>query len=86
MENVVGDPADGAGTEAPATLPALLRTLGCGRATVSTQLAAIKAWLATNTPSPALRYSLRANGHGRLLTSRRIGPITHPRPPQRESL
>jgi hypothetical protein len=86
MENVVVDPAEGAGTQAPATLPALLRMLGCGHATVPAQEAVVKAWLAENTPSRALRQSLRANGYGRLLTARRIGPITHPRPAQPRSL
>ena len=60
-------------SDEPATVPALLRVLDGTATSAHAQRAAIKVWLADHTPNSALRTSLRANGHGLLLT--RVGCI-----------
>jgi hypothetical protein len=55
------------GSPQPATLSVLLRELGVSHSCVPTHKAALRTWLAVNTPQKPLRISLRVNGYGRLL-------------------
>lgn len=52
------------GPNQPTTLPALLRLLGIQTASAYQHRPALAEWFEHNTPSAALRVSLRANGYG----------------------
>jgi hypothetical protein len=54
----------------PDTAAALLRMLGIQDVPVGRQKFVLRAWLAANIPTPALRISLRRNGYGVLLDER----------------
>ena len=68
----MGSRGDGApaSSQQPDTAAALLRMLGVQGASVGRQKSPLRAWLATHSPSPALRISLRRNGYGVLLDER----------------
>lgn len=51
----------------PTTASRLLRLLKVNGESATRQRLAISAWLLNNTPTAALRCSLRANGYGLLL-------------------
>ncbi|CAM3057648.1 hypothetical protein BST27_20860 [Mycobacterium intermedium] len=54
-------------SSAPNTASKLLRQLDANHEPATKQLAVIRAWLADNTPTSALKCSLIANGYGLLL-------------------
>lgn len=58
------------GSVQPASVAALLRSLNLTDAPEDEQAAGIQGWLRNHTPGPAMRYSLRRKGHGRLLEAR----------------
>ncbi|WP_101946861.1 hypothetical protein [Mycobacterium sp. 3519A] len=54
-------------TTEPRCLHTLLDELGVKHVSVEKQLPALRAWLATHTPSQPLRVSMCCNGYGLLL-------------------
>ncbi|OJZ73281.1 hypothetical protein BRW65_13385 [Mycobacterium paraffinicum] len=55
---------DAPGLTEPNTLSALLRLLGVQTASAYQHRPALTEWFEHNTPNPALRVSMRANGYG----------------------
>lgn len=60
----------------PVTVACLLRQLGIQHACALEQRAVLAQWLKSNTATPELKVSLRANGYGLLLPRprRRLSP------------
>ena len=54
----------------PETVPALLRTLQVGQASVTEEMDALRGWLRHNAPNSSLRISFHRNGYGPLLSQR----------------
>lgn len=63
-------PLQPVGSVQPTTVAALFERLGIADAPESSKVAAIRAWLHNNTPSPLMDHSLRRKGYARLLDER----------------
>ncbi|PQM45815.1 hypothetical protein C1Y40_04026 [Mycobacterium talmoniae] len=58
------------GAAQPSSVAALLRALKLTDASKPAQLAGMREWLKTHTPSPGMEHSLRRKGYARLLDER----------------